>query len=541
MNTLGGVTHRVRDLNRLQEVARILIKHGLGLVVAGIPGLPRADRTFQSTPERALAALDALGPAFVKLGQVLSTRPDIIPAAYCEAFTSLQDDGEPLSFSEVESVINAELGGEWRELLASFDEKPLATASVAQVHRAKLTDGREVVFKVQRPGIKRVIHSDLNILTFLSHRLLVEFPEAKRYDPIGLLREFRTSIAAELDFIVEIDNMRIISRNFEGDERVRIPEVIDALSTDKILCMEFFDGVKLRDAREAGFDMALVGERYLEVSYDMLFVHGFFHGDLHPGNVIILPGSVLGLIDFGMVGRLTEEMRTTVISIMFAAQRGDFRTIARLYYELAVKPGRVDYKDMERDTIEVMEKHWSGATFRDMDMGQFFMDLSNKVGGHGALIPSAYTMFFKGIVTSEGLAKSIIQEVDPIEAIRPYFERMLQERLSQKRLQQDLFYHSITLSSLASRLPVALSQLLEDFDAQRLRFNVRLDPDGSQGRQQERLATRYLLGGLTGVAWLCGTLLVTAGLGVAGWILGVLFYLAGLLGLGVSAWGVWRG
>ena len=391
VDIVGGVGHRVRDLNRLREVATVLIKHGFGMLVSGVdaPGIVRSRESSPvPTPDRLVTAIQELGPTFVKLGQVLSTRPDILPPDYIAALEKLQDDVNPLPFHDIEERLGEELGEEWRQRVATFEETPLATASIAQVHRATLLDGRRVVFKVQRPGIGRLINADLSILNLLARRTLVEYPEARSFDPIGILEEFERSIKAELDFDLEARNMRRIQRNFADDEDiVRIPDVHDALSTRRILCMDLLEGVKIRDARAAGCNMARVGERYLKVAYDMLFEHGFFHGDLHPGNVLVLPGDRLGLLDFGMVGSMSQEMRNNVISIIFGVQRGDYRTIARLFYDISIKDGRVDYREVERVTIALFEKHWSGSSFKEMQPGPYVTDLARAAAGHGARIP----------------------------------------------------------------------------------------------------------------------------------------------------------
>ena len=530
VDIVGGVGHRVRDLNRLREVATVLIKHGFGMLVSGVdaPGIVRSRESSPvPTPDRLVTAIQELGPTFVKLGQVLSTRPDILPPDYIAALEKLQDDVNPLPFHDIEERLGEELGEEWRQRVATFEETPLATASIAQVHRATLLDGRRVVFKVQRPGIGRLINADLSILNLLARRTLVEYPEARSFDPIGILEEFERSIKAELDFDLEARNMRRIQRNFADDEDiVRIPDVHDALSTRRILCMDLLEGVKIRDARAAGCNMARVGERYLKVAYDMLFEHGFFHGDLHPGNVLVLPGDRLGLLDFGMVGSMSQEMRNNVISIIFGVQRGDYRTIARLFYDISIKDGRVDYREVERVTIALFEKHWSGSSFKEMQLGPYVTDLARAAAGHGARIPAAYTMFFKAIITSEGLAKSLIDEVDPIAAAEPYIRRFLKEQLSEERLRQDMFYNFITLSSLGRRLPVAITQFMDDLEDQRVQFSVR-DPDRAEHMSaRNRMQNRLIMAAFTITAVVCGTLALGAPVTHVGGVplLSLLFY-----------------
>jgi len=540
----------VRDLARLNEVATILIRHGLGVAVAGIdvPGVPKADpnstASVETTPEAVIKAIEELGPTFVKLGQVLSTRPDILPDEYVQALEHLQDDVGPLPFADIEAQLASALGKDWRGRFGSFVDKPLATASIAQVHRGTLADGTEIVLKVQRPGIAKIIRADLNLLNFLAKRILAEYPESHAFDPLGVLQEFERSILSELDFATEADNMRKFQKNFPDDERVLIPEVYEEVSTKTVLVMQFVQGVKMRAAREAGCDMKLVGDRYLSVAYDMLFVHGFFHGDLHPGNVIVMEHDRLGLIDFGMVGRLTAEMRNNVISIIFALERGDFRTIARLFYEIAIKDERVDYKAIERDTVEIMEKHWAaGSSIKDMQIGPYVMDLAARAAKHGARIPSGYTMFFKAIVTSEGLAKSLIHEVDPISAAKPYFQQMMLERFDSNHLQAEAFYYLLTFGSLINRLPITVSQFLEDVDRQRLQVSVKNVTDASTLKMLDKRVNRGIFTTFTVTCAACGTLSLLA---PSTWVPGILifsvpfvalvFYALTIVFFGITLW-----
>jgi ubiquinone biosynthesis protein len=438
----------------------------------------------------------------------------------------LQDDVAAIPFADVDAVVREAIGPDWKTRFLTVHEAPLATASIAQVHRATLTDGTPVVLKVQRPGIGPKIKADLSILHLLARRLLVEFPEARSFDPTGILIEFERSITAELEFQTEARNMAKVAANFaDKSEIVQVPRVFPALSTRTVLTMEFLEGVKIRDARAAGFDMERVGARYLEVAYDMLFVHGFFHGDLHPGNVLVLPGERIGLLDFGMVGRLNEEMRGNI----FALQKGDERTIARLCWEIAIKEERVDFRAVERVTAEIVERHWSGSTIREMQLGPFLTDLARAAARHGARIPAGYTMFFKAVLTSEGLAKSLIDEVDPIAAAEPYIRRFLAEQLSEDALQREVLRQAGALVSLVRHLPGSVGQLLDDLDAQRITILVR-DPDAeARDAAADRRTNRAVLAAYTIGAFACGTAALPFSV-VQVWgvpVLSIVFYLIG--------------
>jgi ubiquinone biosynthesis protein len=489
VKTVGNISGTVRDVGRLREVAIILVRHGMGMLVAGIdvPGISKSSE-FTTTPERTVAAIQELGPTFIKLGQILSTRPDVMSDDYINALQSLQDDVKPLEFKEIENILSAEFGIEWRNLFLSVNEESLATASIAQVHRAMLHDGKEVVLKVQRSGIESLIHSDLNIIKLLLDRFIHEFPEMELFDPYGMFNEFRKSLAAELDFEQELRNLHRFRKNFFHDSIVRLPEPYEEYSTKKVVCMEYFGGVKIRSAREHGCDMTLIGERYLKVAYSMLFEHGFFHGDLHPGNVMVLEDNVIGVIDCGMVGRLTTEMKDQLAALIFALYRGENRMIAKIFYDISIKEKRVDYLAFERDAIEVAEQHWSGGSFSEMDIGAFLLDLTRGALRHHVHAPTSFTMFFKGVLTTEGLAKSLLPEVDPLKAAQPYVERLIKERWTPHKWGDFGVQNVEAFASIVKRLPISMSQLLDDFDHQRLYLKVekierKQDQDSAMRRQ----------------------------------------------------------
>ena len=510
--------------------ARLALRILAGSRLKGVASLPAG--------ERLALALQALGPAFIKLGQALSVRSDLIGEEVAEDLSALQDRLPPFSGDEARRTIELELGREMDELFASFDDTPVAAASIAQVHRATLVGGEQVVFKVRRPGILKQVRSDLSILQLLINRMVVEYPDTTFFDPDGILREFERALECEMDFAQEAANIRQFEDNFAGDPCVRIPRVVSSLTTSAVLCMEFLDGVRIREAREAGFDMKLVGERYLDMNYRMMLHQGFFHGDLHPGNVLVLPGEVIGLLDFGMTGRLTKEMQNDLVSMIFALERGDFRTVARIFYDNGIKTGRVDYPAFERDCVELIHRNWQGS-IKDVQVGRFLTELAQGAIHHRVRTPHAFTMFFKALLTTEGLAKSLIPEVDPLETARPYVEKLVTERFSPARLKEDLFYNLVTASSLLNRLPTTVSQLMDDLDQQRLHMSVQVAEDeatqAARRRGERRLA--YTLLACTG--FICGTTSLFLDAPTLGGhrILPILFFSGGLLALARVALG----
>ncbi len=502
-----GTVQVVKDLARTREIAQVLAKHGLGWLVASIDlpgiGLMRRFAPDQSpeapTPERLCAVVRELGPTFVKLGQILSTRDDIVPSAYAEAFGSLQDEVTSFPYAEVKAQIERTLGAPPEELFESFEVEPLAAASIAQVHRARLRSGEDVAVKVQRPGIRTKIQTDLSILDFIGRSIEAQL-DLGVIDVRGVVAMLRRSIADETDFTNEASNTDQFRENFAGRSDIVIPRVFHDLVSTDVLTLEFIDGVKIKEARAAGFDMRLVGERYLSAAFKMLLEDGDFHGDLHPGNVLVLPDCKLGLLDFGMVGRLTDDMRADLIAIFFALQRRDYRTIARIYWELAIKPGKVDYVAWETDVQALMDRFIKGRSMADVDIADFLRELLQKAAKHGVRASPVYTMFFKALITTEGLAKMLIPEVDPIGAMQPFVERMVREQYSSDRLRAEAFYYLTSFRYTARRLPLVLGQLIADYQEGRLRFRAVAEelPEAAARRERQvnRLAMAMVFVGL---------------------------------------------
>ncbi|MBN1334486.1 MAG: AarF/ABC1/UbiB kinase family protein [Deltaproteobacteria bacterium] len=496
VRTTMSLQHTVRDLNRIKEVASVLVRHGLGFVVQGLPiaGFRAPSGTRETTPERLVAAIQELGPTFVKFGQALSTRVDVLPMAYIQALSRLQDDVAPEPYPAIRTQIEHSLGADWSERIRDLEEVPLATGSVAQVHAAGTVEGREVVVKVLRPHVRDRIRSDLVVLNLLAQRILVEFPEAVFFDPKGILKEFERSVLEETDLSIEAANIRRFRSNFEGRAEVYIPEVLPELSTSEVLVMERIRGYRIRDARAEGVDMEAVGRAFLSAAYQMVFEHGFFHADLHPGNVLVLPGGALGLLDFGNAGRLTPEMKDNLVAILFALERGDFRSIARIYYDLGTKTARVDYDAFERDVTDVMERHWVDRALQDVDVGRFLKQLADGAIRHRIRAPANYTVLFRALLTTEGLARALLPEVDPVAAARPWIDALVKERFRPARIQEETFYSLVSLRTLLRRLPGAVSQVLDDLQDQRLRVEIlhRYPPEAQRARNLRHVQTLVL-------------------------------------------------
>lgn len=502
--TAMGARQVVKDLGRLQQIAQVLVRHGFGWLVAtlDLPGLGllrKEEGERGLAPERVVAVLRDLGPTFVKIGQMLSTRSDILPAAYTDALQGLQDDVGPFPYEEVEAQIRKALGGSPDQLFASFDREPVATASISQVHRARLPSGEEVAVKVRRPGVRERLETDLSLLLFLARRAEAQFPEIRLMDLPGILAELRKGIVEETDFRVEAGHLSRFAENFAGNDAIVVPAVFRSHTAEQVLTMEWVEGVRIARAREAGFDMRVVGERYLNAAFQMLLEDGLFHGDLHPGNVLVLEGNRLALLDFGLVGRLTEEMRENLVTIFFAIQRKDFRTIARVYWELSIRTDHVDYGAWESDLQVLFERQVMGRSMAELQIEEFVKQMTEIALRHNVRMTPAYTLFFKALLTAQGLARQLVPEVDPLEEMLPYVQRMARELYSRERIQEEIFYQLTSLRYTARRLPLIVGQAVTDLQEGRLRLKIQAEtsPEERLARdeRQNRLALAIVFAG----------------------------------------------
>ena len=477
--------------------------------------LRKAALASPDTGKRLVAAFNELGPTFVKLGQILSTRSDLLPESITEELATLQDSVSTVPFEEIREQLEAELGEDWRDNFESFDEEPLASASIAQVHRATLKNGRRVVLKVQRPGVKPKITGDLGVLYALAGWLEEGIAEAAAMDIRGTVTSFTKSILQELDFRIEARNLDRFRSLHKDNPDVVFPEVFDHLSTEEVLCMEFLEGRNFATAIEEGEDVSAVAENYFRVAYKMLFVDGFFHGDLHPGNVLVMEDQKLGVLDCGMVGRLSPSMKDKVIDILHAVLNEDLEGVARTFYDLSIRSTVVDYPRFESDVIELGERYLSGLPLSEVQIGMLFSEIVAGAARHNVRMPTDFTMMFKAIITTEGMAKMIAPELDPIELARPYIMQMLTERYSPERLKQVAIADFALFSRMARGLPHSLPAVIDDIRAGKLTFRINEGTLERQRKAADRRVARGIRAAFTITCVACGT--YTLGLSLPVW------------------------
>lgn len=546
--------HAMRDLPRLRELAGILIRHGFGDVVrrAGVGTvLERAGEMLSvgqdhglrevDLPVRIRMALEQMGPTFVKLGQVLATRVDLFSPEWIVEFEKLQNSVPPVPFAEVLPEMMQALGGRSpQDVFVELEERPHAAASIAQVHRAKLADGTPVVLKVRRPAIRAKIEADLRILSALAAVAQAELPELKRFQPVEMVAQFGKSLAREMDLAVEARSQERFARNFADEETILIPKVYWEFTGPSMNVQQFVEGVPGNDlelVERAGLDRKVLAQRGAGAVLKMILVDGFFHADPHPGNVFYLPGNRLCLIDFGMVGRLSNGRRDQIVDLLGAlAQRDDEGMMSVLLDWTG--DARVDEGRLASDLGDLVF-NYEHLPLKDIHLGQLLSDITAIMRDHQIVMPSDLTLLFKALITLEGLGRQLDPDFHLIEYIDPFVRRVIQDRYQPKAVARRAQRGIAGAISAITGLPDDLARLLRDARRGRLTIEFDLKRLDRFGHQLDRSANRLTIGVVTAALIVGSSIVMTVrggpelfGLPLFG-LLG--FVIAGVNGL----WLIW--
>lgn len=524
----------IHDLPRLREITGVLVRHGFGSLVrqAGLeaasgeagPGSPAPGSSTVPFARRLRLVLAELGPTFVKLGQVLSVRPDIVPAEVIAELETLQDSVPPAPWDEVAAVLERELGGALHERFTGVEEVPLASASIAQVHAATLATGERVAVKVQRPGIEARIRSDLHILYTLAHFVEGRIALPGLYTPVGIVREFEAAMNQELDFLQEARSASVFARNFAGHSSVVVPAVHERFSTRRVMVMDLIEGRPFRAlGREDRAEVDAAMDVLIEASYLQVFEHGFFHGDPHPGNLMLLDDGRLAFLDFGLTGRLTAEMQDTVVALFVALVFSDAETVALTLYRAGATEGRVDLKGFKREVERLMAKY-QGATLEELGHPASLVELVDTAARFRIRLVPEFVVLVRTASILDGIARRLLPDVDIVERVRPYAQRLVGSRLSTERLTGDALRVLQHAQMAFQDVPLQLNQLMMDLERGNLTIRT-ADEDAGASREELRQAGMRVAVALSG-----GALLLSGAVLVAPFALS-----AGLWGLVLAA------
>jgi ubiquinone biosynthesis protein len=504
---------RSRSLGRLSEIAQVAARHGFGYFIRRnrlgdlLPSGNGADGEISVSDRgrRLREMLDELGPTFVKFGQLLSTRPDVVPPDIVVELRGLQDAVKPFAYEQVREVVEAELDLTMEQAFLEFDELPVASASIGQVHRAVLPDGQVVAVKVQRPAAASQIEADLGLL-YQAAKLLKERVRALEFiDPQELVDEFARSIRLELDYGHEARNADAFHRDFEGDAGVVVPRVIKQYSTGRILTLEYLHGTKVSELDFASMEPHRrrdIAYRMAEAWMTMVFRHGFFHSDPHPANIFVLESGALGLVDFGQAGKLSDEDMTKLTRLFVDAATENIDAIPRRLRELGVRYAPEREQEF-RAEIQIMFDRYYGSRLSDIDPMQVIREAFQLIYSLNLRLPSRFVMLDKAIATLASVGAEVYPDFNVFEVAKPYARGLLADRFQPRVLARRARMEAEALGSVARELPYQVSDVLEHMRGGT--FQMRLENPGLDqldehiDQASNRLSVALVvLGGLVG-------------------------------------------
>lgn len=499
-----------RYAKRIAEIAAVLGKYGLADLFGGFKYSWLQDRfksaDGQSLTEgvtqaaRARMALTELGTTFIKLGQMLSTRADLLGPELTEELSQLQANVPPDAADVARATIEKELGHPIHELFAQFDDEPLAAASVAQVHAALLHTGQSVVVKVRRAGVAEQAATDLEIVQALAELLEKHSPALRAYQPLAVVRQFRRTLLRELDFSYERQNLEEFTRNFADDSTVCIPEVFSDLCSHQVVTMEHLDGIigaDIEALQRSGEDLGEFAKRGANMYLEMVFRDGFYHADPHPGNLMLLPGNVVGVIDCGMVGRIDEDLRDEVEALLLGIVENDSNLVSEQVLRLGAVPADCAREKLRADLQDFMADY-TGHPLNEIHVGAALSNLVEIIRGHHIVLQPALALLLKTIIVLEGTSRRFSPDVSLTELMQPYCSRLILRRFSPNRIAKRARRTFRVWDRLLTALPRDLTDLLARFRDGSL--TVHLDH-----RHLDPIVNRLVLGILTAAIFLGST------------------------------------
>jgi ubiquinone biosynthesis protein len=493
--------------NRSRQIGTVLMRRGLGWLLnqRGYKEASldyRAGRKAQAQAVQLRQALIELGAAFIKVGQLLSSRYDLLPHEYTHELSKLQDEVPPLPFERLEKVFEHEIGQKPAEVFSEFITTPIASASIGQVYAARLANGQEVVVKIIRPGVEEQIKQDLEILEDMAHWAGTHTEIGRHYDLPALVDEFSYTLRNELNYRREGRNADIFRRNFYGDERIYIPKVYWELTTTRVLTLERVDGLKISDLKgldEAGINRRVVTENLMHFALQQLFKFGLYHADPHAGNFFVQPDGSLAVMDFGMVGTLTNPMKNTLLGMVLALQRKDYNLMVDQLMAAGVYKQTIKRKDLARDLDHLQESLGSTAV-RDLSASSVMRDLMEVALDHGLQLPGELVAMARAIMISEGTANKLYPDFRLLEFAAPYLQRFWQHEHSPEVMLPRLGQSAADGLELGLDLPRRLNRLLEQIELGQIQVNMNMEWMRDIMRKMQvmtnRLAVSVILAGV---------------------------------------------
>jgi ubiquinone biosynthesis protein len=480
------LNRNIRSIKRYRQIVRVLFKYGFDNLLAYLSltelvtrwrRLLRRERSViveLSQAERMRLVLEELGPTFIKLGQFLSTRSDILPNNYVVEFSKLQDNVPPFSYEEAIEVVQTELGKGISEAFSTFERDPIAAASIAQVHRATLNTGEDVVVKIRRPGITEHVETDIEALMLLAMVAERHLPNSEVYDPIGQVRELTRTIRREMDFSREAHTIEKFAANFKDDATLYFPKVHWNCSSKAVLTMEYVEGIKVSelDALEkAGLDLQLIAKRGADAFVKMVLEHGFFHGDPHPGNILILPDNVICMLDFGMIGKIDSMLKEHLTDILLAILKRDVDEVITLLLYSGDLTDSINTRALRRDLAEFIDNYYE-LPLKHLEVGRMLLDFIEVITTYRIKFHPDMMLLAKAFMTIEGMGSKLDPNFDMIHHLRPLMEKEIRNRLSPRQVWKEAFSNINSYVNLARTLPRDIKEILNRLNRDKFKIDL---------------------------------------------------------------------
>jgi ubiquinone biosynthesis protein len=496
-----GISLKPQHLKRYKDIAWLLMKYGRSDLVksAGLDALDQPSPSAETAPPEARELaddLEKLGPTFVKLGQLLSTRPDVLPPAYLGALARLQDQVEPFAFDEVERIVNAELGVRMSKAFADFDPAPMAAASLGQVHRATLRDGRLVAVKVQRPGVREQVAADLEALADIAHFMDSHTEAGARYQFAALLAEFRKSLVRELDYRQEAANLDTLRTNLAAYESIVVPAPVHDFTTGRVLTMEYVSGTKITDLSQVvrlEIDGTVLAEDLFRAYLQQILVNGFFHADPHPGNVFLTADGRVALIDLGMVAHVAPRLQDHLLQLLLAVSEGRSDDATAVALKVGARRPHFDEPKLTRAVADLVARHQS-ATLENIQVGAVVLEMARTAADCGLAMPPELMMLGKTLLNLDEVGRTLDPNFNPNAAVRRHASDMMRQRLLRSASPGNLFSAMLDAKEFVERLPGRVNRILDLVAGNELKLKVDAIDETRLMMGLQKIANRITLG-----------------------------------------------
>ena len=516
-----------KNIKRIRKIIQVLLKYGFEDVVINtalrklVPKKrrlkwKRQDKlVFDYTRwERIRLVFEELGATFIKLAQILSNRPDMLPEPLIREFEKLQDKVPPFAFSKVKAIIEKETGKNINELFERFDEKPLGSASIGQVHRAKLKGGDEVAVKVQRPGVKELINTDISILKEIARRGKNYFEKNGITNLDDIINTFEKTLQKELDYNNEARNVEQFRIYYKDNDTFYVPKAYKELSTDKVLVTEFAAGCKITDVKQLkawGLDPVQIAENGMNIYLSQIFEHGFFHADPHPGNIIIRKNGVICLIDFGMAGKLIKRDKYAFAGIFISMAQQNPKQMANNFQRLAIEHEITNRKVFENDMNEIIED-FALLDVSESSMAELILRLQKIIYDYKMKVPGGIFLLLRALTILEGIGKSIHPDMNIFEFIKPYGAKLLQEQYSVENISEEIIDRISQFDFFFRSFPYEMSEILKKIRKGKLNFEVKYKGYEPLLKKIDSVTNRFILTLIITALVLASSIIMTADL-----------------------------